>query len=236
MNEFILTLNCSDGRGMVSSFATDLVELEANIIASKQLTDHATNTFVILTDFEDHLDDPQEIIDHLASRVHEFGARFRVPRVDDRSRVMIPVSKDDHCLLDVLNRHHSGELAAHMSVVVFNHQDLRDIVERDGIEFRHVLVSPETRVHGDEELLSLIEEFLIHLGVLARHMQTINPNVCDRLAGRIIDIHHSFLPGIKDGWPYHQAWERGGSSSARPRTTRRPISTKIRSSLTTRRP
>ena len=209
MNEFILTLTCADARGIVASFATGLLELEANIIANKQFTDHATNTFVMRTVFEDDLDDPQQIIDHLAPRVQEFGARLRVRRVDDRPRVMILVSKYDHCLLDLLNRHHSGELEADISIVVSNHEDLRDIVEREGIEFHHVPVSPETRAQADEELLSLIEEFRIDLVVLARYMQIISPNVCDRLAARIINIHHSFLPGFKGGRPYHQAWERG---------------------------
>jgi formyltetrahydrofolate deformylase len=209
MNEFILTLTCADARGIVAGFATGLLELDANIIANKQFTDHATNTFVMRTVFEDDLDDPQQIIDHLAPRVQEFGARLRVRRVDDRPRVMILVSKYDHCLLDLLNRHHSGELEADIPIVVSNHEDLRDIVEREGIEFRYVPVSPETGTQSDEELLSLIEEFRIDLVVLARYMQILSPNVCDRLAGRIINIHHSFLPGFKGGRPYHQAWERG---------------------------
>ena len=209
MNEFILTLTCADARGIVTSFATGLLELEANIIANKQFTDHATNTFVMRTVFEDDLDDPQQIIAHLAPRVQEFDAQLRVRRVDDRPRIMILVSKYDHCLLDLLNRHHSGELDADISIVVSNHDDLRDVVEREGIKFLHVPVSPETRAQADEELLTLIEELRIDLVVLARYMQILSPGLCDRLAGRIINIHHSFLPGFKGGRPYHQAWERG---------------------------
>ena len=130
MNEFILTLTCADVRGIVASFATGLLELDANIIANKQFTDHATNTFVMRTVFEDDLEDPQEIVDHLEGRVREFEGDLRVRRVDDRPRVMILVSKYDHCLLDLLMRHHSGELEADIPIVVSNHEDLREIVER----------------------------------------------------------------------------------------------------------
>ncbi|MGB5566208.1 MAG: formyltetrahydrofolate deformylase [Acidimicrobiia bacterium] len=209
MNEFILTLKCADARGIVASFATGLLELDANIIANKQFTDHATNTFVMRTVFEDDLEDPRQIIDHLQSRVQEFNGELRVRRVDDRPRVMILVSKYDHCLLDLLMRHHSGELEASIPVVVSNHEDLRDVVEREGIEFHHIAVTTETRAEADAELLDLIEEHHIDLVVLARYMQILSPEICEQLAGRIINIHHSFLPGFKGGRPYHQAWERG---------------------------
>jgi formyltetrahydrofolate deformylase len=209
MNEFILTLTCSDARGIVASFATGLVELDANIIANEQFTDHATNTFVMRTVFETELDDPAKIVNHLEDRVREFDATLRVRRTDDRPRVMILVSKYDHCLLDLLIRHHSGELNADIPVVVSNHDVLRSIVERDGIEFRHIPVTPETLEAADAELLSLIDEHRIDVVVLARYMQILSPNLCGQLAGRIINIHHSFLPGFKGGRPYHQAWERG---------------------------
>lgn len=209
MNEFILTLKCADARGIVASFATGLLELEANIIANKQFTDHATNTFVMRTVFEGDLEDPRQVIDHLQSRVQDFEGELRVRRADDRPRVMILVSKYDHCLLDLLIRHHSGELEADIPIVVSNHDDLRDIVEREGIEFHHIAVSPETMSEADAELLGLIEDHEIDLVVLARYMQILNPEVCEPLAGRIINIHHSFLPGFKGGRPYHQAWERG---------------------------
>jgi formyltetrahydrofolate deformylase len=209
MNEFILTLTCADARGIVASFATGLLELDANIIANKQFTDHATNTFVMRTVFEDDLENPQEIVDHLEGRVREFEGELRVRRVDDRPRVMILVSKYDHCLLDLLMRHHSGELEADIPIVVSNHEDLREIVEREGIEFRHIPVSPETRAQADAELLGVVEDYNIDLVVLARYMQILSPEVCDRLVGRIINIHHSFLPGFKGARPYHQAWERG---------------------------
>ncbi|MGB5168238.1 MAG: formyltetrahydrofolate deformylase [Acidimicrobiia bacterium] len=209
MNEFILTLKCADARGIVASFATGLLELDANIIANKQFTDHATNTFVMRTVFEDDLEDPRQIIDHLQSRVQEFNGELRVRRVDDRPRVMILVSKYDHCLLDLLMRHHSGELEASIPVVVSNHEDLRDVVEREGIEFHHIAVTTETRAEADAELLDLIEDHHIDLVVLARYMQILSPEICEQLAGRIINIHHSFLPGFKGGRPYHQAWQRG---------------------------
>lgn len=209
MNEFVLTLTCADTRGIVASFATGLLELDANIIANKQFTDHATNTFVMRTVFEDDLGDPAEVVAHLESRVREFDASLRVRRTDDLPRVMILVSKYDHCLLDLLNRHHSGELGADIPLVVSNHDDLRSIVEREGIEFRHIPLSPETKVAADNALLGLVDEYRIDLVVLARYMQVLSPDICDRLVGRIINIHHSFLPGFKGARPYNQAWDRG---------------------------
>lgn len=209
MNEFVLTLTCADTRGIVASFATGLLELDANIIANKQFTDHATNTFVMRTVFEDDLEDPAEVVAHLESRVREFDASLRVRRADDLPRVMILVSKYDHCLLDLLNRHHSGELGADIPLVVSNHDDLRSIVEREGIEFRHIPLSPETKVAADNALLGLVDEYRIDLVVLARYMQVLSPDICDRLVGRIINIHHSFLPGFKGARPYNQAWDRG---------------------------
>ncbi len=209
MNEFILTLKCADARGIVAGFAAGLLELDANIIANKQFTDHATNTFVMRTVFEDDLEDPSEVVDHLEARRQAFDAELRVRRVDDHPRVMILVSKYDHCLVDLLNRHHAGELAAEIPVVVSNHEDLRNIVEREGIEFRHLPVTPDTKIEADAALLAMIDEDDIDLVVLARYMQILSPAVCDVLRGRAINIHHSFLPGFKGARPYHQAWDRG---------------------------
>ena len=209
MNEFILTLKCADARGIVASFATGLLELDANIIANKQFTDHATNTFVMRTVLEDDLEDPAEIAAHLEERARSFDADVRVRRVDDQPRVMILVSKYDHCLVDLLNRHHAGELAAEIPVVVSNHEDLRNVVEREGIEFRYLPITPETKPEADAALLAMIEDDQIDLVVLARYMQILSAEVCEVLEGRAINIHHSFLPGFKGARPYHQAWDRG---------------------------
>ncbi len=193
----------------VASFATGLLELDANIVANKQFTDHATNTFVMRTIFETTIDEPAAVVAHLESRVVEFNAELRVRRADDLPRLLILVSKYDHCLLDLLNRQHSGELAAHIPVVVSNHDDLRPIVERAGIEFRHIPRSPTTAEAADDALLELVGDYAIDLVVLARYMQILSPRVCDHFAGRAINIHHSFLPGFKGARPYHQAWDRG---------------------------
>ena len=220
MSRFILTLKCADVRGIVASLATGLLELDANIIANKQFTDHATKTFVMRTVVEDDLEDPDEISAHLTSRVREFDGELRVRRADDQPRVMILVSKYDHCLVDLLNRHHSGELAAEIAIVVSNHEDLRNVVEREGIEFRHLPVTPSTQQDADAALLTLVDDYRIDLVVLARYMQILSPEVCERLEGRAINIHHSFLPGFKGARPYHQAWDRGGQADRRHRALR----------------
>ncbi len=130
-------------------------------------------------------------------------------REDQRQRVLVMVSKYDHCLVDLLYRWRAGELAIDIPVVVSNHPDLGDMVAGHGIAFEHVPVTAETRSEADARLMELVDRHDIDLVVLARYMQVLSEGVCLALAGRAINIHHSFLPGFKGAKPYHQAWQRG---------------------------
>jgi formyltetrahydrofolate deformylase len=205
----ILTLACPDRPGIVASIAQGLFELGANILVNAQFGDTATQTFCMRTRFESPIDDAGEVLRALAPRALELSAIVDVHAVERRTRTLILVSRYDHCLVDLLYRMEAGELPIEVPVVVSNHPDLADAVAHHGIPFVHVPVTPEARDEADRRLLALVDEHGADLVVLARYMQILSPAVCARLAGRAINIHHSFLPGFKGARPYHQAWDRG---------------------------
>jgi formyltetrahydrofolate deformylase len=205
----ILTLACPDRPGIVASIAQGLFDLGANIVENAQFSDAATSTFCMRTRFESPIGDAAPILAALRPRAEALSATIDVHGVERRTRTLVMVSRYDHCLVDLLYRVHAGEIPIEVPVVVSNHPDLAATVARHGIPFVHVPVTPDARAEADARLLALVEEHAVDLVVLARYMQILSPAVCGRLAGRAINIHHSFLPGFKGARPYHQAWDRG---------------------------
>ena len=205
----VLTLVCPDRPGIVASISQGLVELEANILENAQFGDQPTGMFCMRTRFETSMEDSGQIVDALVPRASALGATLRVRNEDRRQRVLVMVSKYDHCLVDLLYRWRAGELAIDIPVVVSNHPDLGEMVTSQGIEFEHLPVTPETRSQAADRLLDLVDGHGIDVVVLARYMQVLSERVSLALAGRAINIHHSFLPGFKGAKPYHQAWQRG---------------------------
>ncbi len=205
----VLTLVCPDRPGIVASISQGLVELDANILENAQFGDQPTGMFCMRTRFETPVDDAGQIEEALGPRSSALGATVRVRREDQRMRVLVLVSKYDHCLVDLLYRWRAGEIAIDIPLVVSNHPDLRDVVAGYGIAFEHLPVTPDTKAESDARLLELVAKNDVDLVVLARYMQVLSPDVCRELAGRAINIHHSFLPGFKGAKPYHQAWQRG---------------------------
>ena len=126
-----------------------------------------------------------------------------------KPRILVAVSKHGHCLNDILHRWDSGVLAADIVGVVSNHQDMASMVEWHGLPFYHLPVTPDTKNQQEAEILKLIEEHDVNLFALARYMQILSPGLCERLKGKAINIHHSFLPGFKGADPYRQAYKRG---------------------------
>jgi formyltetrahydrofolate deformylase len=205
----VLTLVCPDRPGIVASISQGLVDLDANILENAQFGDQPTGMFVMRTRFETPVGSAGEIEDALRPRSSALGATVTVRREDQRQRVLVMVSKYDHCLVDLLYRWRAGELAIDIPLVVSNHPDLGDVVAGYGIAFEHLPVTPTTRADADTRLLELMAKNEIDLVVLARYMQVLSGDVCRELTGRAINIHHSFLPGFKGAKPYHQAWQRG---------------------------
>ena len=205
----VLTLVCPDRPGIVASISQGLVELDANILENAQFGDQATGMFCMRTRFETPVADADRIEAALEPRSSALGASVRVRREDQRQRVLVLVSKYDHCLVDLLYRWRAEELAIDIPLVVSNHPDLGDMVTGHGIAFAHLPVTPDTKPQADARLLELVDQNDIDVVVLARYMQILSEEVCLELAGRAINIHHSFLPGFKGAKPYHQAWQRG---------------------------
>lgn len=208
MRRYILTLRCPDGPGIVNAVTGAILEAGANIVESAQFSDADTGLFAMRSVFDTGAG-PDEIGQLLDPARDRFGADIRVRPEDVRPRALIMVSKHDHCLLDLLHRHGNGELAIEISLIVSNHSDCEELAQRYDIPYEVVPVTAETRDQADARLLQLVEELEVDFVVLARYMQVLSAELCDRLPGRIINIHHSFLPSFKGQRPYHQAHLRG---------------------------
>jgi formyltetrahydrofolate deformylase len=205
----VLTLVCPDRPGIVHSVSEGLLEVDANILENAQFGDQPTNTFCMRTRFETPIEDASEIRAALGGRAAALGAELAVRREDRRCRTLVMVSKYDHCLLDLLYRLRTGELSIDIPLVVSNHPDLEETVLGHGVPFEYLPVTASTRDDAGRRLLYLVAAQGVDLLVLARYMQILPAKVCEELAGRAINIHHSFLPGFKGAKPYHQAWQRG---------------------------
>ncbi|MDQ3738212.1 MAG: formyltetrahydrofolate deformylase [Actinomycetota bacterium] len=209
MATHILTLQCPDRPGIVASISEGLLLLGANIKENAQFGDEATSTFCMRTRFEAPIENADEIREALALRSAALGGDLTIRRDDHRPRALIMVSTYDHCLLDLFYRWGTGELSVDIPVVVSNHTELQSTVTHHDVAFEHVPVTSSTKLLAEERLLDLVTRHDIDFIVLARYMQVLSEGLCRGLAGRAINIHHSFLPGFKGAKPYHQAWQRG---------------------------
>jgi formyltetrahydrofolate deformylase len=206
---FILTLRCQDGPGIIHAVSGTLLDLGANVLEQAQFTDEETGLFAMRTRFEAPERDPGSIRLAVAERTERFGPTIGVRLEGQRRRALVMVSKHDHCLVDLLYRYEIGELPVDIPLVVSNHPDAQPIAERHGIPFVVLPVTADTKAEQEARLLELVDEHRIDVVVLARYMQVLSDDLCSRLPGRIINIHHSFLPGFKGARPYHQAHARG---------------------------
>jgi formyltetrahydrofolate deformylase len=206
---YVMTFRCPDRPGIVYGVSGALLQLNANIIEKSQFSEPVTGTFCLRTRFETDVTD----LDHINALLHveleEFGGVMTIRDEQRRQRVLIMVSKFEHCLLDLLYRHSEGELPIDIPLVVSNHWDCQELVAGYGIPYVHLPVTKETKPAQEKRLLDLMAEHQIDFVVLARYMQVLSPELCEAIAGRAINIHHSFLPGFKGAKPYHQAYDRG---------------------------
>jgi formyltetrahydrofolate deformylase len=161
------------------------------------------------TVFDAQGEDVQSVLDAIGSSEAIEHQHLAVRPADERCRTIILVSKFDHCLLDLLHRWRSGDLPIDVVGVVSNHEDCRGLVEYFGLPFTVIPVTPGAKADAEAQLLELVEAHDVGLVVLARYMQILSDSLCRALAGRAINIHHSFLPGFKGAKPYHQAHDRG---------------------------
>ncbi|WP_159766151.1 formyltetrahydrofolate deformylase [Streptomyces sp. HM190] len=208
MQRTILTLRCPDQPGIVHALAAG-VAAEGNILESAQFSDPGTGVFTLRVCLETPEADTERLRDELTLRLARFDPVLTVRPEEQRRRVLLMVSKFDHCLVDLLYRWDLGELPVDIPLIVSNHPDLEPVAKRYGIPFVHLPVSRDTKPEAEAELLRLVAEHQVDFVVLARYMQVLSDNLCRRLSGRVINIHHSFLPGFKGAKPYHQAHDRG---------------------------
>jgi formyltetrahydrofolate deformylase len=208
--EFVLTLSCPDRPGIVHAVSGFLVERSANIVESQQFGDRLTDRFFMRIAFvTEAAAEADELRAEFARVAEPFGMAFELWAATAPYRTLIMVSKHLHCLNDLLFRASTGALQIEIPAIVSNHPDAGALARSYGIDFHHVPVAPDTKAEAEARLMQLVDDTGAHLVVLARYMQVLSDDLCRRLSGRAINIHHSFLPSFKGARPYHQAFDRG---------------------------
>lgn len=209
---YILTLSCQDVHGIVARVTGFLSEKNGFIIESAQFGDASTNMFFLRIEFRIDNGGPKitQLKQEFSSGIaHDFSMHWNITDTQAKSRVLIMVSQDGHCLNDLLYRHSTGQLAIEIPAIVSNHTKWENVAKWHNIPFFHLPVTKDTKQHQEQQLLSLITEHKIDVVVLARYMQILSDMLCNELSGRAINIHHSFLPSFKGAKPYQQAFDRG---------------------------
>ena len=209
--EFILTLSCPDKPGIVYAVSSFLVQHSANIIDSQQYGEPDGGLFFMRVHFSvPPPGRPTAELERDFSWVAEaFQMAWRIHATTERIRTLLMVSQLGHCLNDLLFRWKSGSLPIDITGVVSNHETFRDLTESYRLPFHYIPVTPDAKPAAEARLLALIDETKTELVVLARYMQILSTEVCKRIEGRMINIHHSFLPSFKGARPYHQAHAKG---------------------------
>ena len=206
--DLIASLQCDDQPGIVHAMTTSVLACGGNIIENQQFTDPATNTFVMRTRFEtaQGLDAAQK---SLSEGLGKFSPSLHIRPTDQKPRALVLVTKESHCLRDLMYLLELGELPIEIPLVISNREDLKPLVESHGIPFLYTPVTSANKAEQEKLMLSKIAELKIDFVVLARYMQILSTDFCAAMPGKIINIHHSFLPGFKGAKPYHQAHDRG---------------------------
>jgi formyltetrahydrofolate deformylase len=210
-NSAVLLISCPDRRGIVATISDFVFRHGGNILHADEHADEESNLFLMRVEF-----DPAEFdIDladfsrHFTPVADRFEMQWRLARSNYRPKMIILVSKYDHCLVDLLYRHKSGELRCDIPLIISNHVDNQPIADFYGIPYITVPVSKDSKRQAEEKILSLLQQHDPDFMVLARYMQILSNEFVNRYPQRIINIHHSFLPAFVGAKPYHQAFTRG---------------------------
>ena len=210
-NHFYMNVSCLSRPGIISAISTHLSDRNCDIIESAQFVDHDGEHFFLRMAFNapETIRSDAVLLEDLQPIMKRFGMTLTVRDARRLPKILIMVSKFGHCLNDLLYRHSIGALPVDIVGVVSNHDDFKTLVESHGIRFHHLPVSSGTKLEQENRLMEIVETNDVELVVLARYMQVLSQDLCTRMAGRIINIHHSFLPSFKGAKPYHQAYKRG---------------------------
>ena len=209
-DHYILTLSCPDTTGIVHRVTGVLFDLGCNILDAQQFGDADSGRFFLRV----HFTLPEGVTAAtLRQRFGELAGPFamdwHIHDVRQRARLLLMVSKQGHCLNDLLFRTRSGQLPVDIVGIVSNHDTFAELSRSYGVPFHHLPVTPESKAEQEHKVLQLVDELEVDLVVLARYMQILSADMCRALEGRAINIHHSFLPSFKGARPYHQAHDRG---------------------------
>ncbi len=212
----ILLVSCPDSKGEVASIADFVYRHGGNILHADEHADEESGLFLMRVEFDPKdfdidltQDDLGDFGLHFAPIATKFSMKWRLAQSSHRLRMIILVSKYDHCLVDLLYRHQSGELACEIPLIISNHPDNRAVAEFYKIPYQVVAVTKENKQTAENKIQNLIDEHRPDFMVLARYMQILSNDFVNRYPQRIINIHHSFLPAFVGARPYHQAFERG---------------------------
>ncbi len=208
---YILTLSCRDVRGIVAAVTRFLADRHGFIVESGQFGDESTGQFFMRVDFGLEAGAPSE--EKLRAEFTEtvakpFTMEWELHDKAKKSRVLIAVSKEGHCLNDLLYRYETGQLAIDIPAIISNHPDLEMVANRHDVPFYHLPITGNKQLQ-EAKILDIADEYEIDVMVLARYMQILSGEMCSQIAGRAINIHHSFLPSFKGAKPYAQAYARG---------------------------
>jgi formyltetrahydrofolate deformylase len=209
-NDFILTLSCPDRTGIVYNVSGLLLKHSGNIIDAQQFGDEETGKFFLRVHFvlpEGTAID--QVSQDFTGLAEQFQMQWNLYDAQRKARLLILVSKQGHCLNDLLFRVHSKQLHAEIVGIVSNHRDFEGMAQANNVPFHYLPVTPETKAQQESQILAIAEREQSDLVVLARYMQILSPELCKALQGRAINIHHSFLPSFKGARPYYQAHARG---------------------------
>ena len=206
---YILTLSCPDQRGIVHAVSGFLLERGGNIEEAAQYNDHGTGLFFMRVQFACADAGAEALREQIGTLAARFDMRWQLHAAAQPMRAVIFVSKEGHCLNDLLFRWKSGLLPLDIRAIVSNHRDFYQLAASYNVPFHHIAVNKANKAQAEERQLEIIDGEGAELVVLARYMQVLSDAMCQRLAGRAINIHHSFLPSFKGAKPYYQAHDRG---------------------------
>ena len=206
---YILTLSCPDRMGIVHAVSGFLMERQGNIEEAAQYNDPATGLFFMRVQFACDQLDASQLKSELTAFAAPFKMAWKLHSTQDAMRTVIMVSRDGHCLNDILFRFKSGLLPIDVRAIISNHRDFYQLAASYNVPFHHIAVTADTKAQAEAKQLEIIESEGAELVVLARYMQVLSNDLCQKLSGRAINIHHSMLPSFKGAKPYHQAHERG---------------------------
>jgi len=206
---YILTLSCPDRSGIVHAVSGFLFEHGGNIEEAAQYNDHGTGLFFMRVQFACNQYTHEELTQKIGDFAQAFSMNWKLHATAQPMRTVLLVSKEGHCLNDLLFRWKSGLLPVDIRAIISNHRDFYQLAASYNVPFHHIPVTAATKAQAEAKQLDIIESEGAELVVLARYMQILSNNLCHQLAGRAINIHHSFLPSFKGAKPYYQAHERG---------------------------